>query len=217
MIKDITSPDNDNLSQGKQGARDKRGPDKNARKPPKKITESYLHNAGLYYLQRFAASSAQFRRIMLRKVKRSCDFHNDQDPAHCAALVDALVIKFEKAGLLGDQIYTRGAVTSLRRRGKSKRHILGRLKTKGIEPALALEELTLHDNEHFNDPALAEHQAALAHARKKKLGPFRISDKMTPEKELASMARAGFSYETARSVLNLDAEEMTLFCDTSGF
>lgn len=181
--------------------------------PPKKITETYLHNAGLYYLGRFAASRARFRGVMMRKVRKSCAFHTDQDPAACENLVDALVRKFETAGLLGDETYAKGIVQSLRRRGKSKRHILESLKAKGIDPALARHELALHDADFGQDPALAERQAALAYARKKKLGPFGKRQDQESKKDLSNMARAGFSYKTARYVLNLEAEESALFGD----
>ncbi len=67
-------------------------PYKKREKPaPKKITESYLHNSGLYYLQRFSASSEHFRSVMMRKVKKSCMHHTDQDYDACAVMVDKLV------------------------------------------------------------------------------------------------------------------------------
>ena len=47
------------------------------REPPapkkrKKITLSYLENAGAYYLERFSASEAQFRKVMGQKIYKSC-------------------------------------------------------------------------------------------------------------------------------------------------
>lgn len=212
MIEDIASQDNDKT---RRKPVPEKTPATRRRSLPKKITESYLHNAGLHYLGRFAASSARFRAVMMRKVKRSCDAHKDQDAAACAALVDALVRKFESAGLLGDDLYARGAVQSLRRRGKSRRHILEHLKTKGIDPALALEKLASHDADEHEDPLQAERQAALIYARKKKLGPFRTRENQTAEKELSSMARAGFSYETVRFVLNTNPEDESLLGDMS--
>ncbi|MCD8497437.1 MAG: hypothetical protein LRZ85_04760 [Alphaproteobacteria bacterium] len=51
-------------------------------------------------MQRYAASSGHFRQVMLRKVKKSCHAHADQDYEACAVLVDALVDKFKASRLL---------------------------------------------------------------------------------------------------------------------
>jgi regulatory protein len=177
------------------------------KKPPKKITADYLHNSGLYYLQRFAASSGHFRSVMLRKVKKSCHYHKEQDYAACTALVDELVRKFERAGLLDDQAYTRGVVTSLRRQGKSRRAVVARLQAKNINADTALEVLHAYDENQFNSSADAEMQAALIFTRRKKLGAFRKDKDYSEEKALAAMGRAGFSYDTARRALALSLEE----------
>ena len=48
--------------------------------------------------------------------------------------------------------------------------------------------------------------AALKLAKKRKIGPFRLNQKITPEnkkKEYALMARSGFSLDIARNILEL--------------
>jgi regulatory protein len=174
------------------------------RKKPKKITESYLHNAGLYYLERFSSSSGNFHAVMLRKVKRSCIVHTEQNYEQCAAMVDALVEKFINAGLLDDETYTRSKVSTLRRRGKSARFIDAYLKAKGLPAEQIGQALKHYDNENTATPAETEREAAITFARKKRLGPFRDKKEYDPQKELGRMARAGFSYDTSRSVLELE-------------
>lgn len=179
-------------------------PPASPRKTPKKITETYLHNAGLYYLQRFATSSHQFRQVMLRKIRKSSRHHIDQNHDLCMSMLDALVLKFQSAGLLNDEAYTRGVITSLRRQGKSKQAIIAKLKAKGLSGALILDELDGHDSS--NSETDSEFRAAIVFARKKKIGPFKIDEKISTEKALSVMARAGFSYDTARRVLNMEIE-----------
>lgn len=171
------------------------------KRPPKKISETYLHNAGLYYLQRFAASSGQFRKVMMRKVKKSCLHHPDQDYEICQSLVEALVDKFEKAGLLNDESYTAGTVHSLRQKGKSKKSIQSKLLIKGVNPDLIDTKLADYDDTYGMEAPETELKAALTLARKRKIGPYRTTKDYNPEKELATLARAGFSYEIARKVL----------------
>lgn len=171
------------------------------RKKPKKITADYLHNSGLYYLQRFSASREQFRSVMRRKVQRSCMEHKEQEFDACMELVEQTIRKFERAGLLNDELYTQGVVSSLRRQGKSKRAILTKMKTRGLPSGLVLQKLEALDSETDVD---AELRAALMVLRKKKAGPF--GDKEN-EKILAALARAGFSYETAQRAMRLDHAE----------
>ena len=194
-------------STGKKPHAHNQGPKKR-----KKISETYLHNAGLYYLERFASSSGNFREVMMRKVKRSCMAHPEQDFDACAAMVDALVEKFINVGLLDDQIYARSVVNSLRRRGKSARAIHSHLKSKRLDSAIIEDVLKAFDAENHETTAQAEHEAALIFARKKRLGPFRKHEEFDIQKELGKMARAGFSYDTSRTVLNIKNSD-----DTSAF
>ena len=181
------------------------------RRAPKKITERYLHNAGLYYLERFAASKKHFKTVMNRKVKRSCMHHPDQDYDSCTQMVDALADKFENLGLLDDTVYTRGVVTSLRRKGLSRKAILNKMRMKGIDADKTQEMLAFLDEEYNETQEEAEKKAALKLAKKKKVGPFFIGEEPDIKKALGVFARAGFSYQMARYVLDLthdDIEDM---------
>jgi regulatory protein len=170
-------------------------------KKAKKITADYLHNSGLYYLQRFSASSGQFHTVMLRKIKRSCHDHPEQDYEDCVTLLDRTVEKFIRAGLLNDDLYTQGAVKSLRRQGKSRRSIVMKLQHKGVAPDLVAEKLDAHDAEKPEDGDLI---SALIFIRRKKSGPFGNANR---EKTLAAMARAGFSYEISNKAMALSRED----------
>lgn len=175
--------------------------EKHKKRPPKKITPTYLHNAGLYYLERFSASKRHFKTVMMRKVKRSCMHHEEQSYEECRAMVDELADKFEKLELLNDEVYARGQVTSLRRRGKSRTAILNKMRMKGIA-----NEDTLNVLEEIDDED-TEFQAALRLARKKKIGPFFIGEEENVQKSLGVLARAGFSYDIAKKALEHKEEE----------
>lgn len=180
-------------------------------KVPKKITERYLFNAGTHYLQRFTSSSAHFKFVMMRKVKRSCAYHTDQDIKACEEMVDALVTKCEELGLLNDQAYLRGMVTSLRRSGKSKRAIEMKLRTKGLCTDMITDAINDFDASNTITDLPAERQAALIFAKKRKIGPFRKetskSQENVEQKELGRLARAGFSYDVCRFILDFDKDE----------
>jgi len=178
--------------------------EKKARKTPRKISKSYLENAGLYYLQRYATSAANFRRVMMRKVEKSCR-HHQQDAAQFVPLVDDLVARYISSGLLNDASYAQAKTATLRRQGKSKQMIHAKLQVKGLAKAAITDALEKTDTD-----ADAEFNAALSLAKKKKLGPFRkkpLTDKKDSQKEMAAMGRAGFSFDVARRALEYKEED----------
>lgn len=174
------------------------------RSNPRKITETYLHNAGLHYLERFASGTENFRRIMIRKIDRSCRHHTDQDRAICRAMLETVIEKFQRSGLLDDAAYAAGAARSLRRKGVSARVALGKLALKGIKPEEAAAALAICDAE--ESEGNAEFIAALRFARRRRIGPFASKDRDNA-RELATFARAGYSYDIAEKILRLNAEE----------
>ena len=137
---------------------------------------------------------------MLRKIKRSCQQHPEQDYEACTALLEQTIEKFVGAGLLNDELYTQGAVRSLRRQGKSKKAIVMKLQHRGVDVRLTTEKLDAHDLEKPEDGDLV---SAIIFIRRKKAGPFGNAD---PQKTLAALARAGFSYEIAHKVLGMSRE-----------
>lgn len=179
----------------------KKSPESASAKPKlrKKITLSYLENSGAYYLQRFAASQAQFRRVMDRKIKLSCRDHPDQDYESCTALLDQVIQKFSELSYLNDQAYTNGLVYSLTQRGFSRKRIELELGKKGIPRELAAELLPDYDPDH-------ERAKALRYARRKKIGPFSTREN-DQQRSLAALARGGFSYELSSDILAMPREQ----------
>ena len=175
------------------------------RKVPRKVTSKSLENAALYYLQRFSSSSENFRRVMMQRVKRSAQYHNTNFEEG-AEIVDQLISRFVRIGLLDDLQFAQVRATSLRRRGLSERTIRAKLMERGFAVEVINESLELLkcDNE---DPELT---ASIIFSRKRRLGPFReILDKRNEfrEKDLAKLARAGFSYHVAQKVISAETLE----------
>lgn len=189
----------ENAPAPKRAKRDPKKP-----KIPKKISERYLHNSGLTYLQRFATSSAHFKTVMMRKIDKSCRHHKEQDREACEAMLDALIPKFQDLGLLNDDAYIRGVVTSCRRRGLSSAKIRQKLTQKGITHNLIEEAINQYDEENES----GDFPAALTFIKKKKLGAYDIENKKDYQKSLAMMARAGFQYGIADKALNMSAEQI---------
>lgn len=174
-------------------------------KIPKKITEKYLYNSGLAYLQRFPSSIAHFKSVMGRKIERSCRHHTDQDREDCIALLDKVTAQFAELGYLDDTLYLRGMINSLRGRGLSSRAIDMKLQQKGLDRDDIHEALRAYDH----DNEIDELSAALRLCRRKKIGPHAPADTGPEQKQkwLAALARAGFSYDVAIRALEHAPDE----------
>jgi len=191
-----TMTDSEESRAGKQRERVRRRP-----RGPKKATPEYLEKAALHYLERYASSAENLRRMLLRKVRRSAQAHGT-DPEEGAAAVDAIVRRYLDSGLLDDRAYAEGRAVSLHRAGHSPPAIRLRLAQKGVDPETA-EAALARLREEAADPELA---AALRYARKRRLGPYRLDARAdNRERDLAALARKGFAPEVARRVV--DAED----------
>ncbi|HJT06410.1 MAG TPA: RecX family transcriptional regulator [Stellaceae bacterium] len=168
------------------------------RRLPRQATASHLENAALHYLERFSSSSANLRRVLLRKVARSARAHGT-DPTEGAGLVEAIIARYLQSGLLDDAAYAAQKAASLRRRGTSLYGIRGKLALKGVEAELIGATLERLDE----DEGSGDLAAACALARRRRLGPYRPPGARAEHrrKDLAAFARAGFSLDVARRVL----------------
>jgi regulatory protein len=159
------------------------------------IEPAMLEKWALGYLERFASSAENLRRVLRRRVRRRAS--GDPETVRAAdGLIDALVIRYRDAGLIDDAAYAAGRARARLARGQSLRRIAAGLMAKGVgaeDRAAALQAL----RESEPDPDLA---AACAFARRRRLGPFRRGP-AEHNRELAAFARAGFARREAEAVL----------------
>ncbi len=166
------------------------------RRERRPLTATALDNAALHYLGRFATSSANLRRVLLRKIARAAG--DDADPAEGKRLVEELIARYLRSGLLDDRAYAAQAASSLARRGRSRYSISGRLAQKGVASDLVKEAVKALD-----EGGSSEIAAACALVRRRRLGPYRTAAARSEwrRKDLATLARAGFGLDVARRVL----------------
>lgn len=152
------------------------------------------------YLERYASSAENLRRVLRRKVEQRCRLRGE-DPAAFQEAVDEVVARALRSGLVDDVRYAEGRVASLRRRGGSARAIQAKLAQKGVARATVAAAL--------EDGPGDELAAAHALARRRRLGPYRPGERAPyRDKDLAAMARAGFPFAVAREVIDGEAAEI---------
>lgn len=175
-------------------------------KIPKPVTPQSLRNAALRYLDRFATSRENLRQVLMRRVQTS-NYHHETPLQDGIDWIDELLNKLTDSKLINDRTYAEMRAGALHRKGTSVKIIRMKLLEKGlsnndITHALdALEKETQSDN--------LERDAAIALAKRRRLGPWRLPSRREEfkEKDLAAMARAGFSYDLAREIIEAETAE----------
>ena len=173
-----------------------------SRRGPMQATTEALEQAARRHLERYATSAEHLRRLLLARVARSARAHGT-DPEAGAAAVEAIVARLLAAGLLDDEAYAALEARRQHRRGAPARAISWRLAAKGVAPE-AIDPALAGLAEESADP---ERAAALAYARRRRLGPYRpaVDRAARRERDLAALDRRGFDLEVARRVI--DAED----------
>ncbi|TYC65717.1 regulatory protein RecX [Stappia sp. BW2] len=166
--------------------------DKPRYKPP---TEDRLIRSALHYLERYATSAANLRKVLERKVLKAC-LSLELEPADYSDVIDAVVEKCVQTGLVNDKTYAETKTAGLRRRGGSTRKIEAQLTAKGVDRT-TIQTVLAQDER-------SDEEAAQIFARRRRLGPFRTTPARDDrrDKDLAALCRAGFSYDIARKVID---------------
>jgi regulatory protein len=161
--------------------------------------EAALHEAALAYLARFAATEATLTRALLRRIDRWARGNDSPGAAAQAAVARAaaraVVARLVAAGAVDDRGFATARAARLRRTGRSRRAAAAHLAARGVDAATLRAALP-------DDPE-AELAAAVAFARRRRLGPFAPVTGPPAPRALAAFARAGFTQDVARAALAL--------------
>ncbi len=156
------------------------------------MDENKLLKYAINYLSKYDSSKKNLLNILKKKIFRLRIASIEKNKL--INLLDGIIIKLEKNGLIDDKKYTDSKVLSLSNSGKSKNFILNFLLKKGVNKIDIQNSLNSFNDRDDN----WELSSAKIFARKKKL----LDSKESYEKRLAKMARAGFSYEISKKILD---------------
>jgi regulatory protein len=172
------------------------------RRPPGPVSAAWLERAALSYLERYSASAEMLRRTLARRVEKRARARGE-DGAAFADMVEATVARAVGAGLVDDARFARARLATLRRRGASNRGASAKLAAKGVPTDIVAAAMATEREEEAESGAVEE-AAARAYAKRRRLGPHRPAEarEANRARDLAAMARAGFSYGLARSVID---------------
>jgi regulatory protein len=172
------------------------------KRPARPITAKYLQNAATFYLERYPSTAEGLRRVLDRRVARA-KMADAPIMENVQQAIAAIVARFVDAGVIDDKAFAQTKARALHRRGTSSRLTRQKLKLAGIDGDTLDKAMAGLDQELDTDPRQREWKAATALARRRRLGPFRDKDRKDHRnRDLATMARAGFDYDLARKVID---------------
>jgi regulatory protein len=175
--------------------------------------DAALHDSALAYLARYAATEAGLTRTLGRTVdrwsRRALADGAEADAvaaqaAQARATIRAVVARLATLGAVSDAAFAASRTRTLVRGGRSRRAVAAHLAAKGVGTETARIALEAEE--------IDELAAALVLARRRRIGPFRVGDG-DRLRELALLARAGFSHAVASAALRMpheQAEELVL-------
>jgi regulatory protein len=174
----------------------------------RKLTRSYLLAITYRYLERYATTEVNLKNVLIRKIERIIDKNEDyEETRHQGVIwIDEIIIQCVKNKLIDDRQYALSRANSFFLSGNSVNIVKNKLRSKGVPPVIIKSVLT---EIYGNKPAI-DIISCIKYAKRRRFGAYRIKEKLenTTKKEIAAMARAGFSYEDTRKVLNSTVIEL---------
>lgn len=184
------------------------------------VDAAYLERAALFHLERYNSSAENLRRVLARKALRRLGPGADgfRLPPEIDSEITKLVDRLVADGWLDDRRYAEAQRYSMRLQGRSARMIRAKLAAKGVA-AEDIDAVMAADGDAGADTDAADEfqadiAAALRLARRRRIGPFRgtaphgqADDSRAWQKEMARLARAGFSLDICREIIGMSRDD----------
>ncbi len=156
------------------------------------MDEKKLLKYAIEYLSKYDSSKKNLINVLKRKVFRLAMIQSER--IKLLNLLEKIILNLENNNLINDKRYCLSKISLLSRSGRSKNYISNYLIKKGVEKY----EIQKNFEEFLENNNNWELNSAKLFAKKKKL----VDSSQNYEKRLAKMARAGFSYDICKKVLN---------------
>jgi len=160
------------------------------------------------YLEKYSPSKQQLRIYLFKKlIKINQRKSNKQEIFN---LIDTVIATLVDQKLLSDKYYSNAKSISFLKKGYSLNKIRYTLIKKGIDEKYIKDSISkIKENE--ADP---DFFSAIKICKKRRIGPCREESNRSLfyKKDIAILARSGFSYEVSKRVLEIPKEEFKKFC-----
>ncbi|MFC4270343.1 hypothetical protein GQF03_01160 [Sneathiella chungangensis] len=183
---------------------EERKPDKKRARNFVEPTKKWLRDQALRYLNRFPATSHKMAQHLLRKAEPHAE-HFDIARETLKSDVDAVVAELVKVGFINDAEFAASKARLMARQGRSVAQI-----------GLKLQEMEFSDSDQVQaldalgeDRQGLDRRAAARFVKRRRFGPYKPEKTRSERRnrELASLARQGFSFDVATLVIDAETVE----------
>jgi len=171
-------------------------------------TVDEIRNWSFSYLEKYSASKQQLKTYLLKKIlKKSYKSVNKKEIYN---LIDVVISSLEKQKFVSDKYYSDYKSKIFYKKGYSLNKIRYNLIMKGIDQKYIKDSIS-KIKEKESDP---DFFSAIKVCRKRRIGPRREESNRSLffKKDISILARAGFSYDISKKVLNISKEEFLKLC-----
>jgi len=171
-------------------------------------TVEELRNLAYSYLEKYSPSKQQLKTYLYKKfIKKTHQISNKREIFN---LIDSVISTLEDQNLVSDKYYSEAKSKAFLRRGYSLNKIRYSLIQKGIDKKY-IDASISKIKEKESDP---DFFSAIKICKKRRIGPIREESNrlIFYKKDIAILARSGFSYEISKKVLDIPKEEFKKFC-----
>lgn len=184
-------------------------------KKPRKISPDYLRNVALFYLERFAGTTYTLRQVLERRIRKAERFY-EPEPAlrqQWDTWLDEVIAFCQEQGFVDDAVFAKARAKSLFHKGNSSRQIRAKLREKGVSTE-RIDAALAGLSENNAEGEATDLIAARRYLQRRRRGAYRTnrpkdSDALHAlyKKDLAALARVGFSYDIAKTALEDDIKD----------
>ena len=155
------------------------------------------------YLEKYAPSRQQLKTYLLKKFFQSSNSYIKK--TELINLIDFVILDLEKDKFISDKFYSDAKTKRFIKKGYSINKIRNYLINKGVEKKYineSISKIKLEDDDQ-------DFFSAIKTCKKRRIGPNREEGNriLFYKKDLSILARAGFSYEVSKKVLDLSKND----------
>ena len=167
-----------------------------------------IRNFAYSYIEKYSPSKQQLRTYLFKKViRKNQKIFNKKEIFN---LIDSIILTLEEQKFISDEYYSDAKSKAYLRKGYSLNKIRYNLIKKGINERYIKSSISkIQHNE--TDP---DFFSAIKMCKRRRIGASREESNRSLfyKKDIAILARSGFSYDISKKVLDLPKNEFIKFC-----
>ncbi len=162
-----------------------------------------LKDLAYTYIEKYSPSKQQLKTYLLKKYLTK--FSGTKSKKEVTQIIDQILKNLEENKFLNDKLYSDSRARVFLRRGYSLNKINSMLKNKGVK-----DEFIKNSIEKIKEDKIEpDFVSALKLCKRRRIGPVRPESnrELFYKKDMGILARAGFSFDLSKRVLDLNSQE----------